>query len=306
MNRFYLGVLLVFMSAVCFGLIPVFAKYAYAGGANVTTLLLLRFTIATLIFCLYIFIKFKKVELSRSNLLSLFLLGGVLYTLQANCYFASVKYIPASLAVLLFYAYPIFVVLLSLLVEKEMLTRQILSAMALSIIGLTMVLGTSFGQINILGILLSIAAALVYSCYIVYGNRVVKQLPSVVTSAFVSFFAACSLLAIGLSSGSLAFNLTAQAWTAVVGIAVFCTVIAIFTFFKGMELIGSTRASILSMIEPLVTIGFSALVFYERMTWFQLLGGAAVLLGAVLVVSSREKSTGKEAVKHSNNISGTT
>lgn len=290
LNPFYLGVLLVFLSAAGFGMIPVFALYAYQGGATVTTLLFFRFTLAALCFFAYIFIKERSISVNRSSIKYLLLMGGVIYTLQSNLYFSAVKFIPASLAVLIFYIYPIFVAIASSLVDKEILTKQILFSIAVSLAGLTLVLGTSFGEINIVGTLLALGAGLVYSCYIVLGNRVLKKSPALVTSAFICLFAALSNLTIGLATNTLRFDLTTEAWLAMAGVALVCTVLAIFTFFRGLELIGSTRASILSMVEPLVTIGFSALLFQERLTWLQILGGAAVLCGAMLVVSAREKS----------------
>lgn len=295
MNQFYQGAGLVFLSAVGFGLIPIFALYAYKGGANVTTLLFFRFTMAAVFFFLYVFKKNIKLDLTRSQILSLFILGGVLYTLQSSFYFSSVKFIPASLAVLLFYTYPVFVALLSSLVIKEMLTAQIFSSIGLATIGLIMVLGTSFNNINSYGVMLAFGAALVYSVYIVLGNRVVKQLPVMVTSAFVTLFASISYLVVGISTFNIKLDLTVEAWMAVAGVALFSTILAIFTFFRGIELIGSTKASILSMIEPLVTIAFSALLFYERLSLLQVLGGIFVLLSSVYVVTAevRKGAAGK-------------
>lgn len=286
MNHFYRGAFLVFLSAVGFGLIPIFALYAYKGGANVNTLLFLRFTAAAIFFFILIMVRGIKFQLTRSHVLSLFILGSVLYTLQSNFYFSSVKFIPASLAVLLFYTYPVFVALLSSLVIREKLSGQTLASIALSIIGLIMVLGNSFNNINPLGIMLAFGSALVYSLYIVLGNRVVHQLPALLTSAFVTLFASISYLLMGISTSCIKLDLSAGAWVAVAGIVLFSTIMAILTFFRGIELIGSTKASILSMIEPLVTIGFSALLFYERLSWVQLLGGIFVVLSSVYVVSA--------------------
>ncbi|ABO48988.1 protein of unknown function DUF6, transmembrane [Desulforamulus reducens MI-1] len=289
MSSFYKGVVLAFLSATGFAFIPIFALYAYEGGANVTTLLFLRFILAALCFFTYLALKKKSISFTRGNLKYLILLGGVIYTLQSNLYFSSVKYIPASLAVLFFYSYPVFVAVTSSLVDKEKLTKQIVLSIVISMLGLILVLGTSFGNINILGVLLALGAGIVYTFYIVLGNRVLKDSPVLETSAFICLFAGISLAVIGVSTGTLNIHLTTKAWLAAVGVSLCCTVLAIFTFFRGMELIGSTRTSILSMVEPLITIVFSALLFGERMTALQILGGAAVLIGAILVVLSREK-----------------
>ncbi|MEG6520541.1 DMT family transporter [Desulfotomaculum sp. 1211_IL3151] len=288
MSPFYQGVFLIVLSAFSFAFIPIFALYAYAGGASVTALLLFRFILASVCFFTYLKWKNKKISIPK-NIKHLVLLGGGFYTVQSTLYFSSVKYIQVSLAVLIFYTYPIFVAIGSSLVEKEKLTKQTVGSIGISLLGLAMVLGTSFGNINVFGVLLALGAGLSYSGYFLFGNRVLKNASPLETSAFICLFASISLAVIGISSGSLTFQLTAKAWFATIGVSLVCTVLAIFTLFHGLKLIGSTRAAILSMVEPLVTILFSAILFGERMTWLQLLGGIIVLAGAVLSVLSKER-----------------
>ncbi|MCK9909376.1 DMT family transporter, partial [Microbacteriaceae bacterium K1510] len=109
------------------------------------------------------------------------------------------------------------------------------------------------------------------------------------TSAFVSMFAALSVFAVVSTNGGLQLTFGLQGWLAVIGIVLFSTVLAIGCFFRGLQLIGSTKASILSMVEPVVTISCSAILLHERLTWLQAFGGMIVLLGAVLIVASRGK-----------------
>jgi len=124
------------------------------------------------------------------------------------------------------------------------------------------------------------------------GQRVLKQLPVMVASLMVTMFASFSLLAIGIATNSLNFNMQPMAWMALAGMVAFSTVLSVFTFFRGISLIGSTKASILSMVEPLTTIGFSALLFSERMSWLQLAGGLAVLAGSLLVITAGKPVVG--------------
>jgi drug/metabolite transporter (DMT)-like permease len=285
-------VALVLLSTLGFGLMPIFALFTYGEGVNVVTLLQLRFAFAALLLFVFLRLRGEKIAVSRRELALLFVLGGVLYACQASFYFSSVRYIPASLAALLLYTYPVFVAGLSVVVDKEKLTIATVLAMAVSIAGLTLVLGASPANVNPLGVLLALGAAVVYSLYIVLGNRVVKQLSPTVTSAFAALFAALVLSASGLASGGLDYHFTLHAWLALLAIVAFSTIMAMLTLFRGLELIGPTRASILSTVEPLITFGFSALFFADRLTLTQLAGGVAVLAGAVLVIKTREQ--GKE------------
>lgn len=293
MPQYYKGVALVFLSAFGFGLMPIFAIFAYRQEAAIPTLLFLRFFFAALLLFAYLAAKGEKLSLSRRQCGLLFLLGGVLYTAQSYCYFSSVKLIPASLTALLLYTYPIFVAVLACLVDKEKLARADILAIALSLTGLVFVLGAAPAAVNLTGVLLALGAAAVYSVYLIVGTRVVKNLSPLTTSACVAACAALSLLAFGTAGGGLDFALTPAAWLAVAAIVAFSTILPMLTLFRGLDLIGPTRASILSMVEPLITFAFAAVLFGDRFTLPQLAGGAAVLAGAALVIKARGQEKGE-------------
>ncbi len=285
-----LGYILVILSAFGFGLLPIFAIFAYESGMGVPTLLFLRFLFSSIIFFSIIFIKLKKWRITRKQLLTLFFLGGVLYTLQSALYFSSVKHIPASLAVLLLYLYPIFVAILSFFINKERLSIRLIISIIVSLLGILLVLGSPSGEVDPFGVLLAVGAAVAYSFYILLGNRITADLPPMLTSGFVALFAMLSFLIFGLSSGSFNFTFSASGWLFTLGVALFSTVLSIFTFFAGMKIIGPTKASILSMIEPVVTTLISTLVLADQITPLQMLGGSIVLTGAAFVFLAKEKN----------------
>ncbi len=285
-----MGVFLIVLSSLGFGIMPIFAIYAYASGITVPTLLLIRFTLASTLFFLYLFFKKERISLSRMELLGLFILGGVCYTAQSTLYFSSVRYITPALAVLLLYLYPVFVAVLSFLVDKERLTAKVLISSVLSLAGVVLINLTLPEGVKYQGVAMAVGAALVYSFYIILGNRVVKKVPPLVTSTFVALFTALGLLVSGLASGQIGFSFEGTAWFSILGLTLFSTVLAILTFFKGLELLGSTKSSILSMIEPVFTIIFSTVLLGESFTLRQLGGGLLVVAGAVFIVLAQSRS----------------
>lgn len=289
MNKYYLGVLLIILSTLGFSVMPIFAVYAYTGGISVSTLLFLRFLIAAIILSVYIFFKYKKPTVSKRDLVFLFILGGVFYTLQSTCYFTSLKFISPSLTAFLLYTYPIIVSVLSFFIEKERITLKLVVSMALSFVGIFTFLRAAAYEIDIRGILLALTAAFIYSCYILLGNKVVKQLNSMVVTTFVSTFASVGLLLLGIARGEFSFDFQAFVWLPIMGLTLFSTILAIFSFFSGMELLGPTKSSILSMLEPVFTATLSLILFHELLEPIQLLGGIAVLVGAGLAVVSKSK-----------------
>ena len=285
------------LSALGFGVMPIFTIYAYRGGINTITLLTIRFLLTAAMFFAYIFAKGVEIKMTKDYLIALVLLGGVFYTVMSFSYFTAIKYISPSLGSLLLYTYPIFVSLLSFIFEKQGLSKRLVLSMLLSLFGLMLVLYDGLGEVSLLGVALMLFAALVYSCYIVYGNRVVRQHSSVVTSSFVALFSAIVLGAFGVATQSISFSFKPITWVSILGIVFFSTMLAILAFFKGLEFIGSTRASIISMVEPLFTILLTTVLFSEVLSINQWLGSAAVLGGALIVVMGKEKHKEPESVE---------
>lgn len=293
MNRFYKGAFLIFLSTFGFGLMPVFVKYAYMGNINVPTLLLIRFTIAAIFLFIYAYFKLKRIEVTGRDIFNLFLLGGVCYTLQSTFYFSALKYISASLAALILYSYPVIVAILSFIFEREVLPPKGIASIGISLAGLVLAMGASIGQVNPYGILYTAGAAVVYSVYIILGNRVVRSLSPIVTTAFIMLFTAVGLLLSAIPAHSINLNFSAQTWIPILGLVFFSTILSSITFFQGLELLGSTRTSILSLMEPVFVVAFSAVFFHETLTIRQGIGGAAILAGAVLIVLT-QKGKGRE------------
>jgi len=83
--------------------------------------------------------------------------------------------------------------------------------------------------------------------------------------------------------GGPALGFGAAGWAWVGAIALVSTVAAILCFFAGLARVGPSAASILSTLEPLVTVALAAAAFGDSLGPVQQVGGALVL-GAVLVM----------------------
>jgi drug/metabolite transporter (DMT)-like permease len=115
------------------------------------------------------------------------------------------------------------------------------------------------------------------------------HVPPFVTSAYISLFAAISFLLVGVSSNTIHIHFKFIGWISILGISIISSVISMGTFFAGVKRIGPTKGAVLSMVEPVVTITFSTILFHENMSLLQMIGGTIVLGGALLVVLTSEK-----------------
>ncbi|HHT26266.1 MAG TPA: EamA family transporter [Firmicutes bacterium] len=283
------GALLVIISAVGFACMPIFASFAYVYEVNVLTLLFLRFSLAALLLFAILICRRNQVWPNLSQLGRLGLLGAVLYALQSTCYFLAAKYTSPGLTSLILYTYPVLVAAYGILRGYERLTLRTIAALAASSLGITLIIGTIGTTINSLGVALAFAAAVVYTCYIVISKELTKELPALVMSAFVTLFAAASFFLLGMFTGELQPHAPGAAWLPIGGLVLIATVMAIITFFAGLERVGPTRASILSTTEPFVTVVLAAVCLKQSLSLTQLCGGLAILSGTFLVIMPQAK-----------------
>lgn len=283
MNAQTVGVLMIIFSACGFATLAIFIKIAYAAGANTVTVLAYRFAIASLLFWAIIRLCGLDFRVTGKQAVQLCLLGGIGYGLMSTLFALTVLYLPASLAGIILYTYPALVSILSYLVGDEVLSWRKVGALIICFTGLVLVLGVSLTGLNITGAAFGLGSALVYSCYIVAGNRLLKGIDPLVSTVYVCTAAAVVFMIGGTLSGTLMWKLSLQGWLAIFGIAVFATCIGILGFFAGMYRIGATNASIISTFEPVITVLLSALLLGERITVMQGLGGLLILAGVLVL-----------------------
>ncbi len=274
-----LGYALVALSACCFAVMPVFARIAYDSGVDTSTLLLGRFLIGGTILAVLVWIKRSPLP-PKSSWPILVLLGLVGYTGTSFCYFTALNHASASLVSLLLYAYPSLVILLGFFIAHEKITRNNLLSLVCASGGCMLVIGLS-GKGDLKGIILALCAAGIYSLYIIISSTVVGSKTAMASSAVIMLGSAFSYCCMALLKGvSLPKN--ANAVMAVLAIACISTVIAFWSFFAGLARIGSAKASLVSTLEPLVTVLCAVLFLGEHLTISIIAGGLLILLGLVL------------------------
>jgi drug/metabolite transporter (DMT)-like permease len=214
--------------------------------------------------------------------------GGIIYSFFSICYFSAISIIPTSLAVLLFYIYPIFVAVLSFLINGEKITKKIIFSILVSFIGLILLFGQNFNNLNKVGIFLALGAALSYGIYAVYGRHILNTIPLSVTTAYICLYAAITFFAAGLYKNKLTLNFTPVSWLYVTLITLI-TVGGFLSFFIGIKLTSPTIVSILGMTEPIMTIFLSFILFSEQFSFIQIIGVILVLTASTQVLFKKQK-----------------
>jgi drug/metabolite transporter (DMT)-like permease len=272
------GPLLIVLSAVAFGCMAIFARFAYDDGVDPVSLLALRFGIAAA--AMWGLMAWRRRPAPRGGtLVALALMGAIGYVGQSLSYFTALTMASAGLVALLLYLYPVMVTVLSAVFLGERLTRAKAVALGLALAGTALTIGPPGGG-RMLGIGLGVLCAVIYSVYILVGSKVSPRagaIPAtavIMTSAAVVYWAICAVRGFHPPRG-------ATGWVAVLALALVSTVVASVTFFEGLERVGPTTAATLSALEPAVTVALAVTVLGEPLTWMGVVGGALILAAVV-------------------------
>jgi drug/metabolite transporter (DMT)-like permease len=277
------GVLLVLIAAAGYAFLPIFAKFAYDAGMTALDVVTWRFIFATpgiwLVASRFPDSGVKK--LPWRALLSI----GMLFALIAMMAFFALERVPVSTFIVLVYLSPAFVAVLSLF-NGEYLSRIGWLALGLTLVGVALTVpdfASGFSESDPFGVLLSIGNAAAYSVYIVISSRLLRGQTALAQASALSITGSLIVLGTLALFNGLMIPPTPTAWLCVIGIGMFSTVVAIFAFYAGMHRLGAPRASILGMVELVMTLTLSYFLLGETMLPIQIAGGGLILASAILL-----------------------
>jgi len=273
------GLLLVLASTVAFGVLPIFGKVAYAEGVRPLVLLACRYVVASLLFALLLRGKAPPWR-TRLRLWGI----GLVFVFNSIAYFLALALVPASIASLLVFSYPVIVALLAAALGLERLTVRSLLAAALAFGGCALTVAGTGEAARVLdagpGSLLALLAAALYAVYVILASRFARDVQAQVLAQHLAQASALVCLVLALGTGRFDVPATPRAWGAVLGAGAVSTVVAFFAFLAGMALMGPTRASVVSSVEVVVTLSLAYAFLGERLEALQA-AGAVLILGAV-------------------------
>lgn len=284
-----MGTALCLISAAAFGVMAVFGKLAYQDGVTVDALLLVRFGLAGAVLLVVALARGSFRHLRPRSVLIALAMGAGGFALQAGLYFSALTRLDASLVALILYVYPVLVMAGAIALRREKPSVRRGSALLTALIGIALVMaGAASGDFDVLGAVLAAGAALTYAVYILVGDGLTGDIPPLALSALVCCGAFGTFLISGTLRGTNDLGFAPTGWIWLTAIALVSTVGAVVCFFAGLIRVGPSKAAILSILEPVVTVGTAAAVFGETLgaaQWF----GALLVLGAVVIVQWRTR-----------------
>lgn len=293
------GILLILLSAFGYGLMPVFTRIALNNNTNIYEILFIRFTIAITLFIIYLGVtrKIKMLILSRKIMWKLMILGGILFGFTSITLYGAVYYLTPSMAEILYFTYPGVVMLFSLIIYKEKLTKRKIFSLLLLLIGVVLIINMKGVKINIIGVILALSCSVIYSSYIIYiKDKDIQSVDGLIVSFYVMFYANITFIIFGLIMHSFSFRLTLCGYGAIFGIVIFSTLIGLIAFILGSKYLESSEIAVVATFEPVVTVIADALILNQKIG-LRMGIGIALILTSILILSIRKNASRMKATE---------
>jgi len=283
--RFWLGSAAALTSAVAFSSNVVLSKLAYDFGANLHALNLVRAVVLLVCLLLAVWLSGARVSIKRNELYRCLALG-VLLCAEMYLLLASVLFIPAALAILVFYTYPIMIALWTWRTGRHHLSYLGLGVMALAFTGLIIALTGSdtllVGWEGRNGIALALISGVCMAAILLLSERVLEKQPAKIMMLYLLLSTTVVISFVSLFIAELTWPTSLPGWLALCASSALYVVATLF-LFKAVDLVGSLQTAIIDNTAPVWAMFLGVIVLGQWLTVQQVIG-ASVTVAAVMLL----------------------
>ena len=287
-NRAGLGIACALSAAGLYGLVPNFVRAAYENGIPPIESTLFRTFVIALAFAVIAVLQNEKLTIPRGAMPSF--IGQTVSTLFVSvAYLGSVQFIPVGLAVIIFFLFPVLIMLLAPVVEGRNpgLLRVLIAVVAFC--GLAVAVGPSFDSLDVRGILLAALGSAGAALQFFSGRTISRYMPPAAFGSLVHLVILPPILVIALYVGDGELRFLPGGGAMAEGLFFLAGVGAVYVVAYMVQMLSlrfapaSTVAPFYNL-EPVVATAIAAAILGERLQTNQYAGGGLVL--AALVASS--------------------
>ena len=279
------GIICGILAAVCYGTNPLGALPLYEEGVNTSSVLFLRFSIATLILGVVMIANRKSFAVTRGELTTMASLGALM-AVSSLTYYQSFRYMDAGIASTILFVYPVMVAVIMATFFREKVTATTITSIVLALAGIGLLYRGDAGiSLSMTGVMLVMVSSLTYAVYIVIVNQSEIRMSIVKLTFYVLLICAMCLFAYSFTSSDLHLMLppSPRAWFFACWLGLVPTVLSLLFMTIAVHEVGATPTAIMGALEPLTAVAIGVMAFGESLT-LRLCIGIVLILAAVLLI----------------------
>lgn len=289
-----LAPLFVFLAALLWAGMGIVTRYIVGGGYTTSQVAAIRAAVSALVMVLVLLVFDRSRLKIKLKDLPWFLGTGIgSFMINNLAYAETVQRANLSVAVVLLYTAPFFVVLLSALLFKERLTGLKIIALLLSFGGCILVVGpgaAGLGQGGTVTVLIGLCSGLAYSLYTIISKVLIKKYDSLTIVAYTFIVAAAGTLLICRPGQLLDRLIAAPERLPLMGLGCVLAIVCPYVLYSyALRHMESSKASIIASIEVAAASLYGVVLYQEKLTLLNVLG-IVTLLAAVSLLQLKRKS----------------
>jgi drug/metabolite transporter (DMT)-like permease len=285
-----------------FALGGIAAKVLREANMDAFRLTQIRTSSAALILLAYILLKDKsQLKATRSEIKDLIIFGVIGIAAVTSFYFFAIKYLYVSVALIIEFTAPIWIVLYLKFVKKKSVPPTMWVGVTFAFSGLILISQIWSGSsLHPLGVFVAFLDALALALYFIFADRLSQTRSSI------------SLITWGMSVAAIFFALilpwwnfpfefltdtyslqgelsaySAPGWALILWIVVIGTVIPYLLTVTAIRELSASTSSVIGMTEPIFAGAIAWWLLSEAFTTIQLIGCAVVLIGIYFADKAR-------------------
>ncbi|MBE5852753.1 MAG: EamA family transporter [Lachnospiraceae bacterium] len=292
---------LVLLSGCLWGSMGLFVRHLTNAGLSSLDIVGVRALSTVILMGILLLIKDRSLFRIKWKDIWCFIGTGICSILLFNfCYFTAIQITSLSVAAVLLYTAPAFVMLMSYVLFKEKLTGNKVLALGMTLLGCVLVTGMvgsdSTNALSGYGILVGIGAGFGYALYSIFSRYALERGYSSLQITFYTFvFATIGIMPMASMQGILRYigsNVENIGFTLIFGAV--STVLPYLAYTAGLNYVENGQASIIASVEPVVATLFGVVLFREKMSFGNIVG-MLLVLGAIVLCNIKmpHKAKGK-------------
>ena len=283
--------ILILTAGILWGCMGLFVRPFNEKGLNSWDIVFLRAVLTTVFMAVVLLIKDKSLFKIRLRDMWCFFGTGILSIVFFNlCYFKEITITSLSVAAILLYTAPAFVMIISAFCFKERLTASKIVALILAFMGLIFVTGvfSNSEKLIVTTLFIGLGAGLGYALYSIFSRFAIERGYDSYTISFYTFLFAAFTTVFFADGKKVASIVTSSSGSVVLAVifALVSTIIPYLTYTIGLKEVENGQASIIASIEP-VAATLIGIVWYKEDLSLSIIIGALLVIAGIAVSNSK-------------------
>ena len=298
------GEVFLVIGATAFAFNGIVAKMVMQNGLSEWRMLQVRTGGAFVVLLIYVLItnyKSLRVKLSELPLLITYSLIG--FALVQLGYFIAISRMHVSMALIIEFTAPIWIVLWIKYVRKSYVPKDMWTAVSLAFIGMLLLAQVWEGMtLDTIGVIAAFLDAFALATFFVLSEKLTPTRSTYSLTVF-GFGISSAVLSIMFPIWNFPFdifnqsmnlegpleNFSAPGWTLILWIVLLGTVLPYLCVLSGIKILSASTSSVIGMLEPVLAGIFAWIWIGESWNAIQLIGGAIVIIGIYIADKTRTK-----------------